>query len=118
MLGYALSRIGAMPPMAEGVMALLAVAAVVWCVTARRWTWAGFFRVTAWFMMMFAAARVHRTGADPRHRQRVVARGHRGPAEGKITQLISLALVLVPAVWLALAHWQGRRSAGGTVVRS
>jgi high-affinity iron transporter len=32
MLGYALSRIGAMSPMDEGVMALLAAAAVVWCV--------------------------------------------------------------------------------------
>jgi len=31
-LGIALSRIGAMSPVAEGVMALLAAAAVVWCV--------------------------------------------------------------------------------------
>ncbi|MFP5443549.1 MAG: iron permease, partial [Betaproteobacteria bacterium] len=32
-------------------------------------------------------------------------------AEGTIAQAISLALVLVPTVWLGLAHWRERRTA-------
>ena len=35
-LGYALSRIGALSPTAEGVMALMAAAAVIWCVVHMR----------------------------------------------------------------------------------
>ena len=32
-------------------------------------------------------------------------------AEGAVAQAISLALVLVPTLWLGVAHWRGRRGA-------
>jgi len=33
-----------------------------------------------------------------------------------IAQAISLALVIVPTVWLVVAHWQDRRNAMGSAV--
>ncbi len=33
-------------------------------------------------------------------------------AEGTTAQVISLALVIVPTAWLAIAHWQDRGRAG------
>lgn len=209
LLGYTLSRIGAMSPTAEGVMALLAAATVLWCVLhmmkagktlgreinarldratlldgSRAWlavfgftlfmvgregvetatmlaslassaelaymVWGGltglalaaaiagawvrygkavdlgrFFRVTAWFMMVFAVQLV--IYALHEFTESALLPGidnawwHAATedlAEGTTAQLVSLALVLVPTVWLALAHWQDSRSAGNTSVRS
>lgn len=206
-LGYTLSRIGALSPTAEGVMALLAAAAVIWCVlhmrsagktmgreiTARldqssvldgskawlavfsftlfmvgregvetatmlaslassaelsymvwggvtglalaiaiAWAWVRygkavdlgrFFRVTAWFMVVFALQLV--AYALHEFTESALVPGidnawwHAATedlAEGQIAQAISLALVIVPTVWLALAHWQDRLSTLGRPV--
>lgn len=208
LLGYALSRIGALSPTAEGIMALVAAAAVVWCVVhmmkagktlgreinarlaratlldgSRAWlavfgftlfmvgregvetatmlaslaasaelgymVWGGliglalaaaiawawvrygkavdlgrFFRVTAWFMMVFAVQLViyalhefTESALIPGIDNAWWHAATEDLAEGATAQLVSLALVLVPTVWLALAHWQDSRSASGTVVR-
>ena len=202
LLGYGLSRIGALSPTAEGSMALLAAAAVVWCVihmmkagktmgreiTARldqasvldgsrawlavfaftlfmvgregvetatmmaslassaelsymvwggligvalaiaiAWAWVRygkavdlgrFFRVTAWFMIVFALQLV--VYALHEFTESALIPGidnawwHAATedlAEGTIAQLVSLALVVVPTVWLVVAHWQDRRKA-------
>lgn len=201
-LGVLLARIGAMSPAAEGVMALLAAAAVTWCVvhmmkagktmgrdiTARleqtsvldgskawiavfgftlfmvgregvetatmlaalsssaelthlmwggliglalavaiAWAWVRygkavdlgrFFRVTAWFMIIFALQLV--VYALHEFTESALIPGidnawwHAATedlAEGLTAQVISLALVLVPTVWLAVAHWQDRKAA-------
>lgn len=209
LLGYTLSRIGAMSPTAEGVMALLAAATVLWCVVhmmkagktlgreintrldratlldgSRAWlavfgftlfmvgregvetatmlaslassaelgymVWGGltglalaaaiagawvrygkavnlgrFFRVTAWFMMVFAVQLViyalhefTESALIPGIDNAWWHAATEDLAEGTTAQLVSLALVLVPTVWLALAHWQDSRSAGNTAVRS
>ena len=200
-LGIVLSRIGAMSPAAEGVMALLAAAAVAWCVlhmmkagktmgkeiTARldratvldgsnawlavfgftlfmvgregvetatmlaalatsaelshlvwggliglalavaiAWAWVRygkavdlgrFFRVTAWFMVIFAVQLVvyalhefTESGSIPGIDNAWWHAATEDLAEGLIAQLISLALVVVPTVWLAVAHWQDRKT--------
>lgn len=203
LLGYVLSRVGALSPAAEGVMALVAAAAVIWCVVhmmktgktmgrdikarldratvldgPRAWlavfgftffmvgregvetatmiaslassaelaymAWGGlaglalaaliasawvrygravdlgrFFRVTAWFMAIFAAQLV--VYALHEFTESALIPGidnawwHAATedlAEGTTAQAISLALVVVPTVWLAMAHWQDRRVAG------
>jgi high-affinity iron transporter len=204
-LGIVLSRIGAMSPMAEGVMALLAAAAVVWCVVhmmkagktmgkeitakldqatvldgsnawlavfgftlfmvgregvetatmlaalassaelshlvwggliglalavAIAWAWVRygkavdlgrFFRVTAWFMIIFAIQLVvyalhefTESGAIPGIDNAWWHAATEDLAEGMIAQMISLALVIVPTVWLAVAHWQDRKASRQT----
>ena len=200
-LGLVLSRIGAMSPLAEGVMALLAAAAVVWCVVhmmkagktmgkeitahldktsaldgSRAWftvfgftlfmvgregvetatmlaalasngtlahlMWGGFiglglaiaiawawvrygsavdlgrfFRVTAWFMIIFAIQLVvyalhefTESDAIPGIDNAWWHDATEDLAEGLTAQIISLALVVVPTVWLAAAHWKDRRA--------
>jgi high-affinity iron transporter len=200
-LGLVLSRIGAMSHVAEGLMALLAAAAVVWCVvhmmragktmgkeiTARldqatvldgskawlavfgftlfmvgregvetatmlaslasnaalghllwgglmglalavaiAWAWARygkavdlgrFFRVTAWFMVIFAMQLVvyafhefTEAGSIPGIDNAWWHDATQEMAEGVIAQMISLVLVVVPTVWLATAHWQDRKT--------
>lgn len=200
-LGYALSRIGALSATAEGAMALVAAAAVVWCVVhmmragktmgreiqahldratvldgprawlavfgftlfmvgregvetaamlaslassaelgymvwggliglglavAIAWAWVRygkavdlgrFFRVTAWFMLVFAVQLViyalhefTESALIPGIDNAWWHAATEDLAEGTIAQLISLALVAVPTVWLALAHWQDRRA--------
>lgn len=200
-LGVVLSRIGAMSPMAEGVMALLAAAAVIWCVVhmmkagknmgkeitaqldqtsvldgskawlavfgftlfmvgregvetatmlaalassaelkhlmwggliglalavAIAWAWVRygkavdlgrFFRVTAWFMVIFAIQlgvyALHEfteSNSIPGIDNAWWHAATEDLAEGFIAQMISLALVVVPTAWLALAHWQDRRA--------
>lgn len=200
-LGIVLSRIGAMSNVAAGFMALLAAAAVVWCVahmmkagktmgkeiTARldqasvldgsnawlavfgftlfmvgregietattlaslastaalshllwgglaglalaasiAWAWTRygkavdlgrFFRVTAWFMIIFAIQLVvyafhefTEAGAIPGINNAWWHDATQDVAEGFMAQMISLALVLVPTAWLAVAHWQDRRA--------
>ena len=199
-LGIVLSRIGAMSPMAEGVMALLAAAAVVWCVahmmkagktmgkeiTARleetsvldgskawlavfgftlfmvgregietatmlaalassadlshlvwgglmglalaiaiAWAWARygkavdlgrFFHVTAWFMIIFAIQLVvyalhefTESGLVPGINNAWWHAATEDLADGFIAQMISLALVIVPTIWLAVTHWQDHK---------
>lgn len=199
-VGIVLSRIGAMTPVAEGVMALLAAAAVVWCVlhmmkagktmgkeitakldhatvldgskawlavfgftlfmvgregietatmlaslasnaqlghllwgglmglalaVAVAWAWARygkavdlgrFFRVTAWFMMIFALQltvyALHEfteAGSIPGIDNVWWHDLTQNLAEGSIAEVISLALVIVPTLWLAVAHWQDRQ---------
>lgn len=201
-LGIVLARIGAMSPLAEGVMALLAAAAVIWCVVhmmkagknmgreiharldrasvldgSRAWLavfgftlfmvgregvetatmlaslassaalsymfWGGlmgltlaitiawawvrygkavdlgrFFRVTAWFMIVFAVQLViyalhefTESALIPGIDNAWWHAATEDLAEGTIAQLISLALVLVPTIWLAAAHWQDQRGA-------
>ncbi len=202
-LGIVLSRIGAMSPLAEGIMALLAAAAVIWCVmhmmqagktmgnkiTAQleqasvldgskawaavfgftlfmvgregvetatmlaalatsaelrymvwggafglglavviAWAWVRygkavdlgrFFRVTACFMVIFAIQLVvyalhefTESGSIPGIDNAWWHAATEDLAEGLTAQMISLALVVLPTVWLALAHWQDRKAVG------
>ena len=199
-LGIVLSRIGAMSPAAQGVMALFAAAAVIWCVvhmmkagktmgkeiTARldkatvldggnawlavfgftllmvgregletatmlaalaqnaalshlawgglmgfalaaaiAWAWARygkavdlgrFFRVTAWFMIIFAIQLVvyalhefTESASIPGIDNAWWHDATQDLAEGFTAQLISITLVIVPTLWLAAAHWQDRK---------
>lgn len=200
-LGFVLSRIGAMSPMAEGTMALLAAVAVIWCVVhmmkagktmgkeiterlektsvldgSKAWlavfgftlfmvgregvetatmlaalassaelghlVWGGliglglaiviawawvrygkavdlgrFFRVTAWFMVVFAIQLVvyalhefTESSLIPGIDNAWWHAGTEDLAEGLTAQMISLALVVVPTVWLAAAHWKDRQA--------
>ena len=209
LLGYALSRVGALSPTAEGMMALLAAAAVIWCVvhmmkagknmgreiqsrldrasvldgskawfavfgftlfmvgregvetatmlaslassaelsymalgglmglalaSTIAWAWVRygkavdlgrFFRVTAWFMIVFALQLViyalHEFTESALIPGLDNAWWHAATedlAEGTLAQLISLALVIVPTVWLAAAHWQDRRQAKSQAARA
>jgi high-affinity iron transporter len=202
LLGYTLSQIGAMSPVAEGIMALAAAAAVIWCVVHMRragkamgreinahldratlldgskawlavfgftlfmvgregvetatmlaslassaelgymvwggltglalaigiaWAWTRygkavdlgrFFRVTAWFMLVFAAQLVvyalhefTESASIPGIDNAWWHAATEDLAEGAIAQFISLALVVVPTAWLAAAHLQDRRRA-------
>lgn len=200
-LGVVLSRIGAMSPMAEGMMALLAAAAVIWCVVhmmqagknmgkeitaqleqtsvldgskawlavfgftlfmvgregvetatmlaalassaelkhlmwggliglalavAIAWAWVRygkavdlgrFFRVTSWFMVIFAIQlgvyALHEfteSNSIPGIDNAWWHAATENLAEGFIAQMISLALVVVPTAWLAVAHWWDRQT--------
>lgn len=201
LLGYVLSRVGALSPAAEGVMALLAAAVVIWCVVhmmrasktisreisahldratvldgPRAWlavfsftlfmvgregvesatmiaalassaelsymAWGGlagltlaaviawawvrygravnlgrFFRITAWFMGIFAVQLViyalhefTESASIPGIDNAWWHAATEDLAEGTTAQLISLALVVVPTAWLAIAHWTTRAS--------
>lgn len=205
-LGWVLSQVGAMSPAAEGVMALVAAAAVAWCVVHMRsagkgmgqeivqrmdrasilegprawaavflfalfmvgregvetatmlaalarsaelaymawggvaglalaiaiaWAWtrygravnlARFFQVTSWFMAVFAVQLViyalhefTEGGLVPGIDNAWWHANTEDLAEGTIAQAISLALVLVPTVWLGVAHWRDRQHNAGTV---
>lgn len=205
-LGWVLSQVGAMSPAAEGVMALVAAAAVAWCVVHMRsagkgmgqeiaqrmdrasilegprawaavflfalfmvgregvetatmlaalarsaelgymawggllglalaiaiaWAWTRygrsvnlgrFFRVTSWFMAVFAVQLViyalhefTEGGLVPGIDNAWWHANTEDLAEGTIAQVISLALVLVPTVWLGVAHWRDRQQHAGTV---
>lgn len=86
-----------------------------------------FFRVTAWFMLVFAAQLViyalhefTESALIPGIDNAWWHAATEDLAEGTLAQLISLALVVVPTLWLAAAHWQDRRSAriaAGNAVR-
>lgn len=200
LLGFVLSRVGAMSPVAEGVMALLAAAAVLWCVAhmmkagktmgraiASRldqmsvldgskawfavfaftlfmvgregietatmlatlasssdmlhlalggflgtalaalvaWAWSRygkavdlgrFFRVTSWFLLIFGVQLVVYALHEFTEAQAIPGIDNswwhaatEDLAEGFVAQMISLSLVVIPTVWLAVAHWQDRR---------
>lgn len=200
LLGFVLSRIGALSSVAEGVMALLAAAAVLWCVihmmkagktigleiatrldqmnvldghkawfavfaftlfmvgregieTATMlatlasssdmlhlalggflgtalaalvaWAWSRygkavdlgrFFRVTSWFLLVFGVQLIIYALHEFTEAQVIPVIDNswwhaatEDLAEGFIAQMISLSLVVIPTVWLAVAHWQDRR---------
>jgi high-affinity iron transporter len=84
-----------------------------------------FFRVTAWFMIVFAVQLViyalHEFTESALIPGLDNAWWHAATedlAEGTLAQLISLALVIVPTVWLAAAHWQDRRQAKTQAARA
>jgi high-affinity iron transporter len=201
-LGWVLSQVGALSPAAEGAMALVAAAAVAWCVVHMRsagkgmgqeiaqridrasvlegpraalavflfslfmvgregvetatmlaalarsaelgymawggiaglalaiaiaWAWTRygravnlgrFFRVTSWFMAVFAVQLV--VYAFHEFTEGALIPGidnawwHAATedlAEGTVAQAISLALVLVPTLWLGIAHWRDQQRA-------
>lgn len=200
-LGWVLSQVGAISPLTEGIMALVAAATVAWCVLHMRragrsmgrditgrldsasvlegrgaqwavflfalfmvgregvetatmlaalarsadlgymvwggliglglaiaiaWAWARFgravdlgrfFRVTAWFMAAFAVQLVVYALHEFTESSLIPGIDNawwhiatEDLAEGTIAQAISLALVIVPTVWLAVAHWQDRKA--------
>lgn len=105
----------------EGLGALLVVAlACAWVRYGKAVDLGRFSRVTAWFMMTFALQMViyalhefTESGLIPGIGNAWWHAATKDLAEGTIAQFISLALVVVPTVWLALAHWQNRRNAVG-----
>lgn len=97
-------------------VALAASIAWAWAKGGRSVDLGRFFRVTAWFMLVFAlqlvvyAVHEFTEGAlIPGIDNAMWHAATEDLAEGNIAQMISLALVLVPTVWLAAAHWQDRR---------
>lgn len=117
----ALGRSADLAYMAWGGIAGLALAiAIAWAWTryGRAVNLARFFRVTAWFMAVFAVQLVvyalhefTETASIPFIDNAWWHAATEDLAEGQIAQLISLALVLVPTLWLGLAHWRDRRAA-------
>ena len=76
-----------------------------------------FFRVTAWFMVVFAIQLVvyalhefTESSLIPGIDNAWWHAGTEDLAEGLTAQMISLALVVVPTVWLAAAHWKDRQA--------
>ena len=201
-LGWVLSQAGAMSPAAEGVMALVAFAAVIWCVVHMRragrtmgreiadrmaqasvlqgtrgkvavfvfalfmvgregvetatmiaalarsaelgymawggaaglglaaaiaWAWSRygravdlgrFFRVTAWFMGIFALQLLvyafhefTEGGLVPGLDNAWWHAATEDLAEGWVAQLISIGLVAIPTLWLGVATWKDRQRA-------
>lgn len=103
-------------------LALAATIAWAWVRGGRSIDLGRFFRVTAWFMMVFAVQLV--VYALHEFTEAALIPGIDNAwwhattetlAEGNIAQLVSLSLVLVPTVWLAATHWQDRRRAGSAV---
>lgn len=117
----ALARSAELGYMAWGGLAGLALAiAIAWAWTryGRAVNLARFFRVTSWFMAVFAVQLVvyafhefTEGAAIPGIDNAYWHAATEDLAEGTIAQAISLALVLVPTVWLGLAHWRERRTA-------
>ena len=104
-----------------GLIGLALAAAIAWA-----WVRYGkavdlgrFFRVTAWFMIIFALQlavyALHEfteSGLIPGIDNAWWHAATENLAEGLVAQMISLALVVVPTVWLAVAHWQDRKASG------
>jgi high-affinity iron transporter len=107
-----------------GLMGLALAMAIAWA-----WARYGkavdlgrFFRVTAWFMMIFALQlmvyALHEfteAGTLPLIDNAWWHAATEDLAEGWAAQMISLALVIVPTVWLAVAHWQDRQQGHKTI---
>lgn len=105
-----------------GGLALAAAIAWAWTRYGRAVNLGRFFRVTSWFMAVFAAQLVvyalhefTEGGMIPGIDNAWWHAATEDLAEGSIAQAISLALVLVPTVWLGLAHWRERRSSTAAV---
>lgn len=119
----ALARSAELAYMAWGGLAGLALAsAIAWAWTryGRAVNLGRFFRVTSWFMAVFAVQLViyafhefTEGGVFPGIDNAYWHAATEDLAEGNIAQAISLALVLVPTVWLGVAHWAERRSIAG-----
>ena len=99
-------------------LALAIAIAWAWTRYGRAVNLARFFRVTSWFMAVFAVQLVvyafhefTEGAAIPGIDNAYWHAATEDLAEGAIAQAISLALVLVPTVWLGLAHWRERRTA-------
>lgn len=101
-----------------GLMGVALAAAIAWAWTryGRAVNLARFFQVTAWFMAVFAAQLVVYAFHEFTEGNLIPgidnAWWHMATedlAEGTTAQVISLALVLVPTVWLGVAHWAERR---------
>lgn len=117
----ALARSAELGYMAWGGAAGLALAiAIAWAWTryGRALNLGRFFRVTSWFMAVFAVQLVvyafhefTEGGVMPGIDNAYWHAATEELAEGSIAQAISLALVLVPTVWLGVAHWRERRTA-------
>ena len=117
----ALARSAELGYMAWGGAAGLALAiAIAWAWTryGRSVNLGRFFRVTSWFMAVFAVQLViyafhefTEGGVFPGIDNAYWHAATEDLAEGTIAQAISLALVLVPTVWLGVAHWHERRAA-------
>jgi high-affinity iron transporter len=122
----ALARSADLAYMAWGGLAGLALAiAIAWAWTryGRAVNLSRFFRVTAWFMAVFAVQLViyafhefTEGGQIPGIDNAWWHAATEDLAEGTIAQLISLTLVVVPTAWLGVAHWRERRAA--TAVKS
>jgi high-affinity iron transporter len=117
----ALARSADLAYMAWGGLAGLALAiAIAWAWTryGRAVNLSRFFRVTAWFMAVFAVQLViyafhefTEGGQIPGIDNAWWHAATEDLAEGTIAQLISLTLVVVPTAWLGVAHWRERRAA-------
>ena len=108
--------------MAWGGLAGLSLAALIagaWVRYGRAVDLGRFFRITAWFMGIFAVQlliyALHEFTESALIPGIDNAWWHAATedlAEGTTAQLISLALVVVPTAWLAIAHWHDHRFAG------
>lgn len=99
-------------------LALAATISLLWARYGQRVNLGRFFRVTSWFMIVFAVQlviyAVHEfteSGAIPGIDNAWWHHATEDLAEGWIAQLISLALVAVPTTWLIAAHLADRRNA-------
>ena len=116
----ALARSAELAYMAWGGLAGLALAiAIAWAWTryGRAVNLSRFFRVTSWFMAVFAVQLVvyafhefTEGGVLPGIDNAYWHAATEDLAEGTVAQAISLALVLVPTVWLGVAHWRDQQT--------
>jgi high-affinity iron transporter len=108
-------------PMAIGGalgLALAATISLLWARYGRKVNLGRFFRVTSWFMAVFAVQlliyALHEfteSGSVPGIDNAWWHHATEDLAEGWIAQLISMALVVLPTAWLIAAHLADRRSA-------
>jgi len=95
---------------------LAGLVSLLWVRHGHRVNLGRFFRVTAWFMAVFgiqllvyALHEFSEAGVLPGVDNASVHLLTEDVAEGWIAQLLAVAIVLVPTLWLLLAHWQDRR---------
>lgn len=98
-------------------LALAGGVSLLWVRYGHRVNLARFFRVTAWFMVIFAVQLVvyalhefSEAGVVPGVDNAELHLMTEDWAEGWIAQVISLALVVVPTAWLAAAHWRDQQA--------
>ena len=97
-------------------IALAGAISLLWVRYGHRVNLGRFFRVTAWFMVIFGIQLVvyalhefSEAGVVPGVDNSVLHVMTEDLAEGWIAQIISMALVVVPTAWLLLAHLRDRR---------
>lgn len=97
-------------------VALAGAISLLWVRYGHRVNLGRFFRVTAWFMVIFGIQLVvyalhefSEAGVVPGVDNSVLHVMTEDLAEGWIAQIISMALVVVPTAWLLLAHLRDRR---------